>query len=153
MSGSNKPMPIACKTRANINISKLKASAAINVPTIKLMTEPTNSLLVENICNSNPLIGIKIPRVNMKPVVNHCAVAAEIWNTSIKLVNAIFIAVSLNIPTAPLMSNAVKMARVLYCFFKSISPYKSISFINSYFFANPCLFKYSSMKGSLLLSR
>jgi len=126
MSGSNNPMPAACKTRANINISKLNASAAISVPRIKLTSEPVNSCLVVNLCSSSPLIGIKMPRVSKKPVVNHCADAAEIWNTSIKLVIAIFKAVSLNMPTKPQISSDTIMARVLYCFFISMSPCKSI---------------------------
>lgn len=122
MSGSNNAMPAACKTRANINISKLNASAAMSVPIIKLMSEPVNSCLVVNLCSRSPLIGIKIPRVSKNPVVNHCAVAAEISNTSIKLVIAMFRAVSLNMPTKPQISSDAKMARVLYCFFICITP-------------------------------
>ncbi|MNC30471.1 hypothetical protein D3C75_787560 [compost metagenome] len=116
MSGINSPIPTACKTRANINISKLKASAAIKVPAIELVSEAMNSCLVVNLCSNHPVIGINIPSVSKKPVVSHCAVAAEIWNTSIKLLIAILRAVSLNMPTKPQMSNDAMIARVLYFF-------------------------------------
>ena len=116
MSGISRPMPAACRIRATISISKLNARAAINVPMIELTSEPINNCLVVNHCSSNPVIGIRMPRVSRNPVVNHCAVAAEIWNTSIKLLIAMFRAVSLNMPTKPQMSSDAMMARVLYCF-------------------------------------
>ncbi len=105
MSGINKPIPTACSTRATISISKLNASAAMNVPTIELASEPMNSCLVVNHCSSSPVIGIRMPSVSRNPVVNHCAVAAEIRNTSIKLLIAMLSAVSLNMPTKPHMSS------------------------------------------------
>ena len=72
------------------------------------------SLRVSNRYRKNPVIGITIPIISIKPVVSHCTVVAEILNDFISVGNAVVSMVEvkkvLNVPI-----NRVKTkARRLY---------------------------------------
>ena len=89
-------------TRPPIIIGKLNEIAQTSEPIVKSAKPTINSFLYEYLLNKKALIGIKIPLTNMKPVINHCPVDADILNSVLILGNATFnnvwFKIAINIP-------------------------------------------------------
>jgi hypothetical protein len=75
--GKRIPAPIACTTLPTKITEKVGATAHITVPTEKIPIENKNNCLVVNLCIKKAVIGMTIPFVNKKMVLNQLAVSAE----------------------------------------------------------------------------
>lgn len=101
------PVAIPCSTRPRMSIPKSADSAHTTAPRMNAAFAITASWRVLSQRETSPNSGSTTPTASRYAVVNHCTIAADTLNTSMRSGRAMLSAASLNSPRNPAISSPI----------------------------------------------